>query len=161
MKKITTIITYTEFESIDELSNLDQKLIRDAEKNLKNSYSPYSLFKVSSAISLSNSQVVFGTNQENAAYPSGLCAERVAVFSAMSSFPASVIETVVIVTEKSSKFPFTPCGSCRQVLMEFENKQKKNIRVLLKSGDSKIWIFESIKEILPFAFDAEDILKKE
>ena len=70
MKKITTIITYTEFESIDELSNLDQKLIRDAEKNLKNSYSPYSLFKVSSAISLSNSQVVFGTNQENAAYPS-------------------------------------------------------------------------------------------
>jgi len=154
-------IEYCEYSSIDEIASNEANLVIQAEKNLKNSYSPYSQFKVSSAIKLDNGTVILGTNQENAAYPSGICAERVAIFSAKSTFPNNNVEEIVIVTEASNPTPFSPCGSCRQVLMEYEMTQKKPIKVILKSGNSKVWIFKSVKDLLPFAFDAEDILKKD
>ncbi|MCB9360895.1 MAG: cytidine deaminase [Flavobacteriales bacterium] len=154
-------IKYKEYDTINDLSNLDFNLIKLTHENLGNSYSPYSQFKVSSLILLEDNIKVLGTNQENAAYPSGLCAERVAVFSAKSTHPNKKIEKVIIVTEQGHEFPFSPCGSCRQALMEYELNQKSPIEVILKSGNSKIWVFESIKDLLPFAFEAEDILKKE
>tara|TARA_R110001592_G_scaffold211623_2_gene463575 strand:+ start:5874 stop:6359 length:486 start_codon:yes stop_codon:yes gene_type:complete len=154
-------IKFKEYSDLKELAEQDASLIKLADENLINSYSPYSQFKVSSLILLEDNIKVLGTNQENAAYPSGLCAERVAVFSAKSTYPNKKIEKVIIVTEKGNEFPFSPCGSCRQVLMEYELKQKKTIEVILKSGNSKIWVFKSIKDLLPFAFEAEDILKKE
>ena len=158
-KKLT--IEFTEYISLQD--GLDMNLVgllKKAEKNLINSYSPYSQFKVSAALTLSNGEVVLGTNQENAAYPSGICAERVAIFSAKSTFPKEDVVEIAIVTQQSNPFPFSPCGACRQVLMEYEMLQKKPIKVILKSGNSKIWVFNSIKDLLPFGFDAADILKK-
>ena len=161
MKETILNIKFTEYDNINELNVNDAQLIQSAEENLKNAYAPYSLFKVSSAIQLNNAKMVLGTNQENAAYPSGLCAERVAIFSAKSTYPNSTVETVVIVTAQGNATPFSPCGGCRQVLMEYELAQKKPIKIILKSGNSKIWIFNSVKDLLPFAFEADDILKKE
>jgi cytidine deaminase len=154
-------INFKEYNNLSALGLQDAELIKIADTNLANSYSPYSQFKVSSLILLEGNINVLGTNQENAAYPSGLCAERVAVFSAKSTYPNKKIEKVVIVTEQGNEFPFSPCGSCRQALMEYELNQKEPIEVILKSGNSKIWVFKSIKDLLPFAFEAEDILKKE
>lgn len=154
-------INFKEYNEITALGEQDAELIKIADINLANSYSPYSQFKVSSLILLEGNIQVLGTNQENAAYPSGLCAERVAVFSAKSTYPNKKIEKVIIVTEQGNEYPFSPCGSCRQALMEYELTQKEPIEVVLKSGNSKIWVFESIKDLLPFAFEAEDILKKE
>lgn len=161
MKKNKIEIEYTEYQDLNELVEADVELIQKAVNNLKNSYSPYSQFKVSSSILLENGEIILGTNQENAAYPSGLCAERVAVFAAKSTFPNKKIQKVVIVTEQGADIPFSPCGSCRQVLIEYELSQKEPIEVILKSGNSKIWVFKSIRDLLPFAFEAEDILKKE
>ncbi len=154
-------INFKEYLKVEELPDNDQVLMEEAFQNLKNSYSPYSLFKVSSLVKMQNNINVLGTNQENAAYPSGLCAERVAAFSAKSTHPKLSIEKIFIVTEKGNEFPFSPCGSCRQALMEYELNQKTPIEVILKSGNSKIWVFKSIKDLLPFAFEAEEILKKE
>ncbi|TXB66740.1 cytidine deaminase [Vicingus serpentipes] len=154
-------INFKEYNNLSALGDQDAELIKIADTNLANSYSPYSQFKVSSLILLEGNINVLGTNQENSAYPSGLCAERVAVFSAKSTYPNKKIEKVVIVTEQGNEFPFSPCGSCRQALMEYELNQKEPIEVILKSGNSKIWVFKSIKDLLPFAFEAEDILKKE
>ncbi len=161
MNKKIVNIEFTEYISLQD--GLDMNLVglvKKAEKNLINSYSPYSQFKVSAALTLSNGEVVLGTNQENAAYPSGICAERVAIFSAKSAFPNQDVIEIAIVTEQSNPFPFSPCGACRQVLLEYEMLQKKTIKVILKSGNSKIWVFNSIKDLLPFGFDAADILKK-
>jgi cytidine deaminase len=161
MYKKRLIIEFVEHTTLqDEVDESDISLINKAENKLQNSYSPYSQFKVSSALKLSNGDVVIGTNQENAAYPSGICAERVALFSANSNFPDQNIDAIAIVTEQNNPLPFSPCGACRQVMLEYEMNQKKPIKVILKSGNSKIWIFKSVNDILPFGFDANEILKK-
>lgn len=161
MKNVVKEITYLEYDSLNELSEQERDLVNKTESNLINSYSPYSLFKVSALIYFEDGTYVLGTNQENAAYPSGLCAERVAVYSAKSNYPEKTIKLITIVTELGNEFPFSPCGSCRQSLMEYEMTQKSPIQVILKSGNSKIWKFSSISDLLPFAFEAEEILKKE
>jgi len=161
MNKKTIQIDYNEHNTIEDgVEKETIELINIAEKRLKNAYAPYSLFRVSSSLKLTNGKIISGTNQENGAYPSGICAERVAVFSAKSNYPNQKIEQIVVVTEQSSKTPFSPCGACRQALIEYEIEQKKPIKVVLKSGKSKILIFGSVRDLLPFAFDAEDILKK-
>jgi cytidine deaminase len=156
----TLNIEYKEFESINEVDNQTLELINEAERGLKNAYAPYSEFRVSSVCLLENGTTVHGTNQENGAYPSGLCAERVAIFSAKSSYPDQNIKKIVIVTEQGKDTPFSPCGGCRQVLVEYENTQNQPIEVVLKSGDSKIWQFKSVNDILPFAFNGSTLLKK-
>lgn len=160
MRKKTIVIDFNEYDSIEDTDQVISDLIQQADANLKNAYAPYSNFRVSSAIKMSNGETVLGTNQENAAYPSGLCAERVAIFAANSKFPNQKVEKIVITTEQSNPTPFSPCGACRQVLIEYEMTQKQPIKVVLKSGNSKIWEFKSVSDILPFAFDGATILKK-
>lgn len=159
MKKNLTL-SYTEYRDLSELTQDDIDLILKAENNLVNAYAPYSHFKVSAVVVFQDGTVFFGTNQENAAFPSGLCAERVALFSAKSNFPNKNVDSIFIVTEHQNEYPFSPCGACRQVLIEYELEQKQPIRVVLKSGNSKIWMFNSVKEILPFAFNGQERLKK-
>ena len=161
MNKKSLNIEFVEYDSINGIDNELLGLIDLAEGNLNNAYAPYSNFKVSAVCKMSNNEIVSGTNQENGAYPSGLCAERVAVFAAKSQFPDQNIDKIVIVTEHSSQTPISPCGACRQVLIEYEITQNQPIELILKSGNSKIWHFKSIKDILPFAFDGATILKKE
>ena len=160
MSKKSINIEFVEYNSTEELSEGLKQLILKSEKILPNAYAPYSKFHVSSICRLSNGIEISGTNQENAAYPSGLCAERVAVFSAKSQYPSVDIEVVTITCKNNSENPFTPCGSCRQVLMEYENNQQKPIKILLKAGHSKIWEFNSVNDLLPLAFNSSDLKKR-
>jgi len=162
MKEQEFTIRYKEYQN-DELHLLPeqtQQLIQLADENLKNAYAPYSNFEVSAVLQLTNNEIIKGTNQENAAYPSGTCAERVAVFYASSKYPNEKIKEIIITTTKNNQTPLSPCGSCRQALIEYEKKQQAPIRVVLKSGNSAVWVFNSIADLLPFAFDANQLLDK-
>ena len=162
MKEQEFTIRYKEYQNdeLDSLPEQTQQLIQLADENLKNAYAPYSNFEVSAVLQLSNNKIIKGTNQENAAYPSGTCAERVAVFYANSKYPNEKIKEIIITTTKNNQTPLSPCGSCRQVLIEYEKKQQTPIRVVLKSGKSAIWVFNSIADLLPFAFDVSQLLDK-
>ncbi|MCK9617191.1 MAG: cytidine deaminase [Lentimicrobiaceae bacterium] len=160
MQLINKEFQYVEYDSIAELSAKDNFLFVQAQQAALLAYAPYSEFKVGAAVLLENGTVITGNNQENAAFPSGLCAERVAVFAAASQFPDIAIDTIAI-TAISSKFkvnyPVAPCGSCRQVLAESEKRQKKSFRLLLGGTNSKIFEIKGIESILPFMFNSENL----
>ncbi|WP_293299695.1 cytidine deaminase [Pedobacter sp. UBA4863] len=148
-------ITYETYENINELSVEDKLLCIRAEEALQTSYSPYSKFKVGTAIKLANGEIILGSNQENVAYPSGLCAERVALFAIGSGKPNAVISTMAITafTENFDiKHPVTSCGACLQVMAEFEQKQKSAIAVLFYCLNGQIIKVNGIKSLLPFVF---------
>jgi cytidine deaminase len=128
------------------------KLIEAAEQAMTAAYAPYSKFRVGAAVLLDNGEVVTGNNQENAAYPSGLCAERVAVFYASSQHPDSKIVSVAISSSGSIEKLVAPCGSCRQALLEYENKQGSDIKIVLRYEHEKAIIIPSVKSLLPFSF---------
>ena len=148
-------IAFEEYGSLKELNTTDQNLCLEAVKAMGNSYSPYSKFKVGAALRLQSGKIIHGSNQENVAYPSGLCAERVALFHWGATYPDDPIETIAI-TAHTNDFellkPVTPCGSCLQVLAEYEKKQGKSIRVILYCQDGPVWITTGIESFLPFLF---------
>lgn len=145
---------YTVYTSLDQLSINDQKLLYAAVEVSKNAYAPYSDFQVGAAVELENGETVLGSNQENGAYPSGLCAERVALFAASANFPNVSMKTLAIYAEQSvaKDDQISPCGSCRQVMSEYEQKQEQKLRVLLMNGKGEVWELESAQLFLPFAF---------
>ncbi len=149
--------------SEEYLPQEEKSLLLQAAEAMSGSYSPYSKFRVGAAVLLSNGHVELGANQENAAYPSGLCAERVAIFSAMSKFPKLDVVKIAI-KAKSSDFDVNtavaPCGACRQVLLEYELKQDKPIQLILQGESGEVLIINSTKELLPFYFH-ETKLKKD
>tara|TARA_B100000809_G_scaffold266703_1_gene330873 strand:- start:3419 stop:3895 length:477 start_codon:yes stop_codon:yes gene_type:complete len=155
MNKKSLNIEYLEYDSVSGMNGEERDLLTQADENLKNAYAPYSKFKVSAVCKMEDGVVVKGTNQENGAYPSGLCAERVAIFAAKSQFPDKKVDKIVVTTELTTSSPVSPCGACRQVLIEYEVTQDQPIELIMKSGDSKVWKFKSVKDILPFAFDGE------
>jgi cytidine deaminase len=148
-------IAFEEYNSIKELNATDQSLCLEAIKAMSNSHSPYSKFKVGAALSLQSGRVIHGSNQENVAYPSGLCAERVALFHWGATYPNDPIESIAI-TAHTDDFvllkPVTPCGSCLQVLAEYEKKQNKPIRIILYCKDGPAWVITGIENFLPFLF---------
>ena len=162
MKSGKIQIEYTDYDSEDELNIEDRNLLAKARKSLKGSYAPYSAFHVGAAVLLANNEIVLGSNQENAAYPSGLCAERVALFYANSSYPDIAVKTIAIVAE-SSNFDYvdivTPCGSCRQVIAETEKRQQAPVRIIMGSANGKVRIVNSIEALLPMMY-YEDKLQK-
>ena len=154
------VVNFQEYKSIDDLDSLDKELVEKAIVAGSNAYSPYSNFHVGAAAKLGNGNIICGNNQENAAYPSGLCAERTALFYANANFPDQKIESLVILGEKNGealKDIVTPCGACRQVIWESQNRQKSPIRIILASKE-KVMIFEDINQLLPFSFD-DSLLK--
>jgi len=155
MEKKSIQIAYKIFSNLSELSDLDQILLNHAVSAAKDAYAPYSNFPVGAVVRLYNGELVIGSNQENAAYPSGLCAERVAMFSASANHKDVTMKTLVIYTSSQAtlKKQISPCGSCRQVMVEYEVKQKAPIRVLLMNASEEIWEFNSCKDFLPLAFD--------
>ena len=149
-------INIEEAASPEYLSKKEQNLIAEAMKAAGNAYAPYSGFHVGAALLLDNGEVVTGNNQENAAYPDGLCAERVAMFTANSNFSEAGIEILAIAAMINDEFlqePVYPCGSCRQSLLESENRFNKPIRILM-CGTKLIHIASSVKDLLPLSFDA-------
>jgi len=161
MIKRNLTITLIEYESAGEMNQADNQLIDCAKSATENSYAPYSKFHVGAAVLLENGETVIGSNQENAAYPSGLCAERVALFYANSKFPEVKVMAIAIAARTNGEFtesPVPPCGSCRQVMLETENRLKQSIRIILY-GDKKILVTESASTLLPISF-GESFLKK-
>jgi cytidine deaminase len=148
-------IAYSDFPSWKQLNSEDQVLVRKAYEIAENAYAPYSAFKVGAAVQLEDGTVVVGSNQENIAYPSGLCAERVALFYTGANFPTTKIKTICVVA-KGDLLPIdqllSPCGACRQVMLETEIRQNEMYRVILVSQNERTIIFESAKDLLPFAF---------
>lgn len=153
MEQIDINISIESYQ-LDELSPQDQELVQAAIEATKNAYANYSRFYVGAALRLENGKMVIGANQENAAFPSGLCAERTAVFAAQANYPDSPIETLAIAGRNEKGVlpdPITPCGACRQVILEIEDRYKKPIKILLY-GTQKIYCVRSVKDLLPLSF---------
>ena len=144
------------FENAEELPIEFKELLNKAEESREKAYAPYSNFQVGAAVLLENGEVVLGNNQENACYPAGLCAERVAIFHAAAEFPSIPIVAIAIASSsnkhKISK-PAAPCGSCRQAIAEYEQKQKKPITLIFSGKVGDIFMCKSILDLLPIAFN--------
>lgn len=162
MQRKQLVIDYMTMGSKDELSESDRMLLECAEKMLPAAYAPYSHYHVGAALLLANGEIVTGSNQENMAFPSGLCAERVAIFAASAKFPGVAMKALSI-TAKSNETPVnepvTPCGACRQAIIEYENNQSEPIRVILGSDSNSVMVFESMNNLLPFSFRGEGLKK--
>jgi cytidine deaminase len=152
----TTIKIY----SPDELSAEEQQLVEAAKEATTRSYAPYSHFHVGAAALLANGEIISGTNQENAAYPSGICAERTTLFYANSQHPQQAVKALAIAARTSeghwTETPISPCGACRQVMTETENRFGKPMKVLLCSAQ-EVFLIESAKDLLPVSFGSEDL----
>ncbi|MBP4141406.1 cytidine deaminase [Flavobacterium sp. P4023] len=156
MKQISITTQFTSFENVQELPNEIQDLMAQAIEVRKNAYAPYSNFRVGVAILLDNGKTVLGSNQENAAYPSGLCAERVAIFYAGAVYPDAKILKMAITAASDTnqtKAPIPPCGSCRQSIAEYEIRQETPIEIYFMGEIGSIYKSESLKNLLPFMFD--------
>ena len=148
--------------NFNELDISEQELIEKAKNAYSNAYAPYSGFLVGAALLLENNEIISGNNQENVAYPSGLCAERVALYYAGAKYPDVSVKTIAI-SAKSKTYDITdvvsPCGACRQVMAEYQQKQGKNIRILLHSPNDEVLIANSVTDLLPFMFNSEQLRK--
>jgi len=153
MAESQQLITYA---SIEELSQLDKTLLKKAIESRERAYAPYSRFKVGAAVLLSDNTIVCGNNQENAVYPTGLCAERVAVFAASANHPQQTMKTIAIScrhSDKPTNSPRTSCGSCRQAMLEYELNQSEPIRIIFYGESGEVWIAPSTRILLPWFFD--------
>lgn len=151
-KIITTTVTVISYE---ELSVEEKRIIEHAKDQVTKAYAPYSGFKVGAALLLENGEIIAGSNQENSAYPSGLCAERVAMFYANARYPDVAVKMLAITAFTNGKFlesPITPCGACRQALLETETRFEKDITILLY-GINEVYKIENVKQLLPLSFE--------
>lgn len=156
-------ISFKEYASIDELEQTDQQLCSEAVKALATSHSPYSKFRVGVAMWLKSGKILHASNQENAAYPSGLCAERVALFHWGANHADDPIETMAV-TAHTDEFqltkPVTSCGACLQVLAEYEKKQGNAIKMLLYCRQGPVWVATGVESFLPFLFFENRLIDK-
>lgn len=161
MKEHKFEFEYEVYNSINELKKEDAELLTRARMVTKQAYAPYSNFFVGAVARLDNGETVAGTNQENASYPVGICAERVLLGSAATLYPGISIDTMAISydsKEVKSDHPISPCGMCRQSLSEYETRTKKSIRLILAGQEGKIYIVKTISHLLPFAFTSGELL---
>lgn len=159
MKQLTRTLSWSVC-NLEELSEQDLKLVNAAKQATSGSWSPYSKFKVGAALLLDDGTIVTGSNQENAAYPSGLCAERTALFSAGHMYPGKVVTALAIAARNDNGYtaqPITPCGACRQVLAETEQRGGRPIRYILYGTQGTMIIDGGTDAILPFCFGADSM----
>ncbi|MGB8704112.1 MAG: cytidine deaminase [Gillisia sp.] len=156
MKSISITSTLEVYDSFDELPSDVQNLMNKAIETRDTAYAPYSKFRVGAAILLQNNEIITGSNQENASYPSGLCAERTAIYYAGAKYPKIPILKIAI-SAKSSEFevknPVPPCGACRQAIAEYEILQKQPIEIFFSGETGKVVKSNSLRDLLPFGFD--------
>ena len=156
MKEINITTSFKQFDSITDLPSEIQNLMYEAITVRKNAYAPYSNFRVGAALLLENNKIVCGSNQENAAYPSGLCAERVAIFYAGANYPGVRINKMAITAASDTNpttEPIPPCGACRQSIAEYEIKQEQPIEIYFMGETGVIYQSDSLKNLLPFMFN--------
>lgn len=164
MKKVELKIAFSEYDNANELSPIEQELIKKAVDACDSAYAPYSDFHVGAALLLDNGVVITGNNQENVAYPSALCAERVAIYYAGSQYPNTAIKTVAITCKSDTVHltePLSPCGACRQAMAEYETRHNSKIKVILVGDTNKIIVVDSVADLLPFMFKAEELKKSQ
>lgn len=155
MKKISRTFEYETHTTNETLAGYQKDLLNEAKENLENSYSPYSKFKVSAVILLTSGDIVKGTNQENMAYPSGMCAERVAIYYAMAKYPKAIIKSIAITAQTKEYIvnnPIPPCGACRQAMLEYELNQKSDIEIILQGEKGQIIVVDNVKDLMPLHF---------
>ena len=156
-------IEYEELSAADLPKHLSD-LLEEAEKAAIKAYAPYSGFRVGAAVLLDDNSIVFGNNQENAAYPSGLCAERVALYAAKAQFPNKTIKALAVTAQPEAgqlSSPVSPCGACRQVMAEYEtHNQMQSIQVILGGFGNRVWLLENATSLLPLTFTGEGVRKK-
>ena len=154
--KLNITSEFEVYESENDLPGEENKLLQKAKEALKNAHAPYSGFFVGAAVLLENGEIVLGNNQENAAYPSGLCAERVTIFSASSNFSSIPFKTLAISCKSVQTIiegPVTPCGACRQVIAEYETKFNKPIRIIMQGKNGNVYAVNSTSALLPLMFN--------
>ena len=159
MKQRAYTVRLFEFNRPDELPEEQQKLVHRAMEAARSAYAPYSGYHVGAAVLLDNGETIAGNNQENAAYPSGLCAERVAIFYAGASYPGVPVKSIAIAAMREGSFqeePVAPCGGCRQVLYEKETQGKAPMEVILY-GSKKIQVIKQVADLLPLPFKLESL----
>ena len=160
MKEIQIETKLSVFESFEELSQSEKEFMNQAVEIRKKAYAPYSKFQVGAAIVLDNGVVLQGSNQENAAYPSGLCAERVVIFYAGANYPNNKIMKLFISathSDRDSENSIPPCGSCRQSIAEYEIKQDLPIEIYFMGAKGAVYKSDSLKNLLPFMFDKSNL----
>ncbi|GJM60327.1 MULTISPECIES: cytidine deaminase [Persicobacter] len=160
MQKEKQIIEYQVFNSIEELPTEEQKLVAAAQKATESAYAPYSKFHVGAALLMEDGQIFSGNNQENSAYPSGLCAERTVLFSTSANHPDLKIKTIMITAIKAGESAFqavTPCGACRQVMSEYQDKQQQPYAVILENGNGTFIKINNVRDLLPFTFSGDQL----
>ena len=157
MKSITITSVFEVFDSVEDLPKEVQLLMEKACESRNTAYAPYSKFKVGAAILLDNSEIVTGSNQENASYPSGLCAERTALYYAGAKYPEAKIKKIVLSAKSMNHhlvIPIPPCGACRQAISEYEVKQETPIEIYFMGESGKVVKAKSLKDLLPLGFDS-------
>ncbi len=161
MNKNAYSFSYDVYHSIDDLNKEDAWLLQHAKEVSKSAYAPYSHFQVGAAARLINGEIVKGTNQENASYPVGICAERVLLSAAATLQPGVPIESIAISYRSpavKSSHPIAPCGICRQSLQEYEQRTHHPIRLILAGLDGKVMVIEKASQLLPFSFSSGDLV---
>jgi len=160
MNKELYQFAYEVYNSVEDLNEQDAWLVNEAREVTANAYAPYSNFNVGAVAKLANGEIVAGTNQENASYPVGICAERVLLASAASLYPNIAIDTIAISYHNIngvSSHPISPCGMCRQSLVEYEERVKQPIRLILSGMDGKVIVVEKANLLLPLSFGSIDL----
>jgi len=160
MKIVEVAASYIEYDGPEELAEEDRQLLDKAREAIKSAYAPYSSYHVGAAVLLDNGKVFTGNNQENVAYPSGICAERVALFYASSQYPDVPVKAIAV-SAKARGFkvhsPVTPCGSCRQVMAESEDRFRNKLKLIMRGENGKINVVHGIDNLLPLMFRAEEL----
>jgi len=160
MKENKFEFNYTVFESIDELPEESKWLLNEAREITAQAYAPYSNFQVGAVAKLANGEIVAGSNQENASFPVGLCAERVLLASVSSLFPKVPVETIAISYKSDnvkSDHPISPCGICRQSLQEYEQRVDHKIKLILGGMTGPVYVIDTASRLLPLAFTSEEL----
>lgn len=160
MNKEAFQFTYEVYDSAEELNKQDAWLVNEAREVTSAAYAPYSNFNVGAVAKMANGEIVAGTNQENASYPVGICAERVLLSSAATLYPNVPIDTIAISYNNNngeSSHPISPCGMCRQSLVEYEERMKQPIRLLLSGMEGKVFIIQKANLLLPLSFGSDDL----
>lgn len=155
MKEQKLTFQFTVFETIDELNDADRELLKSAREATGLAYAPYSNFNVAASARLKNDEIVCGTNQENASYPVGICAERVLLSSVSALHPGAKIDSIAVTYQPvngRSSIPASPCGLCRQTLLEYEQRQGSPIRILLSGMEGEVYLLETVSDLLPLSF---------
>ncbi len=159
-KTLTITTNLTVYKSMEDLPKEDFELLKLAKKAVKSAYAPYSQFFVGAAILLENGKISIGNNQENAAYPSGLCAERVAIFHASAKYPNIPIKKIAVSVASKTQIinePVSPCGGCRQVISEYEMKYDSPISIIMSGETGQIYVSDSIENLLPIMFNKKHL----